>query len=709
MFELNKNFRSEKKVLDFANFIFDLIMQKELDGIDYKLSSNLMYGETIPTQNKENFIDVLLIEKEKTEKASEKFHYYSVKNDKLVFDESSGIEKEAKLVAKKIVEYVSNKHYWNADNQKFQPITYGDIAILTRDQKDVILEVRKVLNSAGIPVKCKFDDNLMQNFDMKLLISILHLINNVNDDYNLIVGLTSIVGNLSFDEVSQIRLFDKKSEYFYQSVKNYCEQKNDILSKKIEDFYKKIENYRTISCGVDICELLSLIVRNEQIDKYFWLNDYGKQFDEHFRLLISSYQSIKNYSLTEFIQFIDQSTDEKVTNQISDAENAVTISTIHASKGLEYPAVFILQGGKNITLRPQQIYCDSQLGISKQSINLIERTKFDNPITMAFKLKMLNEQKKDEKRLLYVALTRAKNYLTIIGTINTENIAPIENLYDLKLANSYLDWITGALSRHDIDCLINKGNFEKKIGDGAMARYNIVEIDETVQIAQDKQTKFDEIEYSSNNFEKIINKKFIHSQLAKKNSVSQIMQDEEHYNISNFSAYEEDISGDNDFLAIGTAYHRFMELLNFSHNENGIKKQIDELVEKNKISKAELDMVDIQKLTTACAEIAKLIEPEDIVLKEQQFLCYMPASELIKTSETNKILVQGVADLIIIKNKEIILIDYKTSRFNDERDFVSKYSTQLNIYSKALQDFYRDKVSKKYVYSFHLNKLILIA
>lgn len=706
VFELNKNFRSEKKILQFANFVFDLIMQKDIDGIDYQSTSQLQFGEVVPTMKGENHVDVILIDDQKQKKASEPFEVYSVKNASLVFDDTAKIQNEALVAASKIVDFVKNKKYWNVDKKQFVPITYSDIAILTRDQKNVILNVRKVLNKCGIPVKCKFDENITDSFDAKLLLSMLQLIENMQDDNALLTIMSSIVGKFSFDELVKIRQFDDDIKFFYQAVKNYLNKNQDGISQKISELYNKLNYYRTVSNNMDICELLSHIVQKEQIDKYFWLNDYGQQFDEHLRLLLSNFQSIKNYSLSEFVSYLETNSNQSYATQIADSENAVTISTIHASKGLEYPIVIMLQAGKEFSLMPQSVYADNQFGFAKKTVDIVDRKKVGSPILSAFQIKLLEEQKKDEKRLLYVALTRPKNYLTIIGTKNMLHTKQITSNFDIRLASSYLDYICGALKQSEIDALIANSK-HKRIVDDFCINFEVVEPEDIVQISTKPEKSQHFSSFSQNQFSEIVNKKFFHSSLSKKNSVSQIMQKEEHYNISNFSAYKTDNQQDEDFLAVGTLYHKVMENIDFLCNFD-LQNQFEQMLKTGVINETDFQIVDKQKIKTAVVEISKLIEQQDILLKEQQFLCQMPASKLIKTDEQSKILVQGVADLIIIKQNEIFLVDYKTSRLKNQADFVKRYATQLDIYSKAIEDFYQKPVTQKLIYSFYLDKLLTI-
>ena len=220
--------------------------------------------------------------------------------------------------------------------------------------------------------------------------------------------------------------------------------------------------------------------------------------------------------------------------------------------------------------------------------------------------------------------------------------------------------------------------------------------------------KPEQLTINSKKFIDILSIKFEQNNLAKKNTVTQIMADEEHYNISNLNYNKTDKLGDQDFLGVGTAYHKYMQYINFSNDENNICEQIKKMKDIGIISTQESNLVDESKIVKAVLQVCKLINNRDVVSKEKQFLAYMPANELVNTNKENKILIQGVADLIIIKDNEIYLIDYKTSRLNNDMEFVNKYSTQLNIYAKAIEHFYGLPVTKKAIYSFYLDKLIII-
>lgn len=340
------------------------------------------------------------------------------------------------------------------------------------------------------------------------------------------------------------------------------------------------------------------------------------------------------------------------------------------------------------------------------SYNLKDHVSYQNLINKSFKLKIKSEDNKEEKRLLYVALTRAKNYLTIIGSSKSEKLQALKTDYDIYSSNNFLSWIVGCLNEHEIISLKTNNILMQSIHNSSV-QFNIIKRDEINFTKNSKKEKQQKFSIKENKIIDILSQKFIHNNLSKKSSVSQIMEQEEHYNITDLSAFHNDKLNDLDFLAIGTAYHKYMELINFSNESEKIEQQMEYLKQKNVISAEESRIVDEGKIQKAIFEISTLINVDDIVYKEKQFLCYFPANQLVKTDKKNKVLVQGVADLIIIKSDQIILVDYKTSRLK-ESEFSKKYKTQLDIYAKAIELFYNKKVSKKFIYSFYLDKLITI-
>ena len=727
--ELKTNFRSENDILQFDNFVFDHIYRKSLDDFDYKGNADLEFGGEVITKSVEPKVNIFILKSEDEQSDIEEdiekpnqaniddgqdlkeqnnlSKVYSVKDSELVLDAEKSVQKEALLLAKKIKEML-NKQYFNAKTGKMQNITFGDIAVLSRRKSGILLETQKVLEKADIPVTSSFDENIFDCYDVQILINILKVVENSKNDVALISAMSNI-GKFSFDELATIRQNFRDKTYFYEAVEEYKNSFYDELKNKIEAFFEKIGTYRRQSTHQDICELIVSIVNSENLEEYFTINGIGKEFDEHIRLLVSNFQSIKHYSLSEFVNYIDTFGSELTfQNNYSGGENSVTLSTIHASKGLEYPVVFLIGAEKDFNQKgeTQKLLVDNDWGICMQSVDTQNRTAYDSLIKHAFKLKIKLENTREEKRLLYVALTRPKNYLSILGYSKTSDISSQKTDFEIRQSKNFLQWILGCFDDEEIEQIKTKSHFIKTVND---CDFNVELLDENFDFGEENLAKKPEqLEINKTEFYEILSQQFPKNNLAKKNSVSQILSEEEHYNISDFHYLKSDRQNDEDFLAVGTSYHKFMELCEFDHSKEKILDSINNLISSQKITQAEAELVDVSKIVSAVMNIANLIENSDIVLKEQQFLTYMPADSLVKTTSQNKILVQGVADLIIIKNDEIYLIDYKTSRLKDEKMFAERYKTQLDIYAKSIENFYQKPVTKKLVYSFYLDKLLII-
>ena len=727
--ELATNFRSENCILQFNNFIFDKIYKQNLDDFDYRNNADLEFGGLVKKSGDVPQVKVMIIDEDTSENeqnenesnenqlvltdeqnSTDEFEVYSVKNSGLSFGNDKDIKKQALLLASEIKDMLG-KPYFDVKTGQTRPIDYCDIAVLSRGKVGVISEIKKVLKEVDIPVIAEYSENLFESYDMQILLGILKAIDNSKDDVPLLTALVNI-GGVTFEELAKIRKLNRSEKFFYDVLQQYLSNYDDELSCKIKNCFSKLEFYRNNTAHLDIRELVNLIISNEKLDMYFLANDFGVEFENHLQMFFDSIKTIKNYSLSEFLNYLD-SFGGQIMQAITekDGENAVTLTTIHKSKGLEYPVVFLVAAEKKFSFKNQteKILMDNDWGISMSSFDVNTHVSYENIIKKIFKLKIQLEDKKEEKRLLYVALTRPKNYLTIIGSKKLEKIKPFESDLDISASNCYLDWIMGCFSENIYTQLSLKNVAMQNIGTDEVAAIEVVKNNEFdfENTFKDK-TLPEKLKIDSNAFSDILSHNFRHSQLAKKNTVTQIMQETDHYNISDFSYKKTDNFDDEDFLEIGTAYHKFMELINFSNDKTELEQQILELKDMGKVAEKELSLVNQNQIIDAVMQISLLIAKQDLVLKEQQFLVYMPASELVNTAERSKILVQGVADIIIIKENEIYLIDYKTSRITSEEKFKQRYKTQLDIYAKAIESFYQKPVNKKMIYSFYLNKLITI-
>lgn len=724
LIELKTNFRSENSILQFNNFVFDKIYKKSLDDFEYKDNADLEFGGNVKKSTNSPQVALYILDEKSDDENGEdsvvennidneiRFNgVYSVKESPLTFKKHKAIEKQALVLAKGIKQ-ILGKPYYDAKAKKMKYIGYKDIAVLTRAKVGVVLEVRKILKDANIPVLAEYADNIFNSYDMKILLGVLSCLDNQNNDIPFLCTLANI-GGLNFNELAEIKSKYSEQKFFYNAVYQYVKDNDDTISHKVKNCFKKLNLYREKSRYLDIWQLVNLIIQKENWENYFAANDYIDEFKSHMQTFEANIQSIKNYDLGEFLNYVNTFLVNVEQNcVIKDSEDAVTLTTIHKSKGLEYPVVYLIGAEKKFSQqsKSQKILMDNDWGISISSFDVETHTRYESVIKKIFKQKIADEEKKEQKRLLYVALTRAKNYLIVIGSRKRDKLHSLKNDYEISHVNNFLDWIVGAMSDQQVSLLTKKEDVVFDLPQGEQFEVHIItenNFNFELKPIKDK-TLPEQLYIDRKKFIDILSQKFPHSLLAKKSSVTQIMQENEHYNITDLTYTKSDKNGDDDFLAIGTAYHKFMELLDFCGRKEQMLEQIEKLKEIGKLNEKDFEVVDTSKICDAIIKIYQLVDNGDIVSKEKQFLSYLKASEILDTNDNSKILIQGVADLIIEKENEIYLIDYKTSRLKNEKDFVDRYKLQLDLYAKAIQSFYNKPVTKKLIYSFWLNNLIII-
>lgn len=706
---LNKNYRSDKNVLNFANLIFDNIMTQKTSELDYQNTSRLIFGESIKPSLEQNInlllIDTALQDEECLDNASD---VYSVKKDKPVLSETKKIDTEALLIANQIADLLNKKIYDN-DIKDFRKIDYRDIAILTRT-KESIKHISSVLTNCGIPVNSEYRVPIFDQYEVKVLINLLKVMNNSRDDIALASSLKAVCFNLTDNDLAKIKL-SNPDKRFFETVKLYT-QKDDEISKQINTFFDKIDYLCKKLYSLTISEVVLLAIKIFDLNKKFSAFENYIEMCQNIDYFINTISQIESHNLSALINYLDEfSAKQNADISLKDSLNSVFIGTIHSSKGLEYPVVFLADSNKqfsNMSLK-EKLIKNNQLGISISTYNIASKTQRESVIKNIFKIKTSVMEKQEEMRLLYVALTRAKNMLFIVGSCELEKVKAISSAFQIKNAKSYLAWILGSLDKNAITHINNKQSVNIKNNDTnyQISVYSPSQIVFDINSTQQSQP--------SKDFEKKLSKyfdiKFDKNPYAFKNTVTALLTTENEqadYNITDLKIKPNlEQNQDDDFLAIGTNYHKVMENVDFFDSTNS-DLLIDKLVKTNVLTQQDAQMVNASKIDNCKKQICLLIESNDIVFKEKEFIFYPKLSNILQTDYDNRVLVQGKVDLIIIKPEGIILVDYKTSRISNEERLKDEYKLQLDLYAKAVESFYGKKVIKKIIYSFYLDKLIIV-
>ena len=749
--QLFKNFRSKKNVLDITNTIFENIMSKSLGDIDYTEEEYLNLGaEYEEIDGEVGNAEIHIIDLE--EKQIRDIWIDSDKEDEILLFENEEetdslderlikIEKEeieAKFVAKKIKELI-NKGYRIKDKKEgYRNIKYKDIVILLRSTSRLAPIYEKELLNNDIPVFSDASNEYLDTIEIQTIINLLKILDNPIDDISLVSVLRSEIGTFSDNEILEIRLCNKESS-FYQSLIEAKEKLQGDLKHKVIDFLNHLDLWRTECDYLSLAEVIWKIYVDTGFYNYVGLMPNGTLRQANLKMLFErakEYEKTSFKGLYNFISFIEklkiENSDLSSAKIIGENEDVVRIMSIHKSKGLEFPVVFLSSTSKQMNMQDlnKNILLHQKIGIGPEYINYDRRIEYSTSAKEAIKIISKEELISEEMRILYVALTRAKEKLIITGTAknyekdiekkrellktynsNGKKINPIL----IKKYNTYLDWIELVLLNNNVNNLltINIHNKEELIEKEEKQEIKIRDFD------FGKETDFSEIE-------KIFSWKYkntIETTLPIKSTVSKIKESKMDINeyenlknkgigianiVPNFMKNEEIISSSKK----GTLMHLFLQKLDLrkEYNLNNLELVKQNLIAKKFITDEEAKYINLNKIYYFLnSKLAISLRKSKLIEKEKPFCMKISAKEISNEAKDETLLVQGIIDLYFVdENDKLILVDYKTDFIenNDDSILIKKYSKQLEIYKNALEEALNKKVDKVYIYSLYLNKEI---
>lgn len=660
---LNENFRSDKRVLDFINLIFDEVMSYEFGGSDYRKESRLEAGDRYDGDSNIPFAEVAYYTKVK-EKNPISGGLYSVSADSANTPEP---DPSAIYIAKKISALVGKETVRDAKRNESRLISYSDIAVLmkTRDADAIIAEFEK----RQIPfIASGFETEI--SYERRLLISILKIVSNMTDDIALAAVMLSPLYGFTPDELLLLRQKNKRVP-LASSVRTY--KGADALREKIDTLLEDTEKYRAMSSYCTAYELMQRIFHGRF---GLFAEKRGRAVREDIDSFICSVENAEfASSLDGFLEYCQD--EEKASSLNSSGGNAVTLMTIHKSKGLEFPIVFVAnahKGYSNTHESKKDVFVDRSFGLAAKHFDPVSKAKTDTLIVKGFKAKKEDEEKQELLRLMYVALTRAKNHLFITGEMK-----PPDGVYPDD-QSCFMNWILLAAKK-------NPGIMDY--------------VTEITDLGDDKEKDSKEIpplslvaDMSGLDF----NYKYERAtESAAKFSVTELQRAD----TSELHEYEKargmfDLSTE-ERISEGLLYHRLLELVDYEKASlEEIAVQAEGFIAEGLIdaAAARLDLTVIERALKS--DIIKLAKNSSY-LREKSFMLYLPMCEVDDGSEIrDRVLVQGVIDLMILGDENII-VDFKASK-SSVSDIKTRYKRQLELYAKAAQTVLNRPIHKKFVY-----------
>ncbi len=409
-----------------------------------------------------------------------------------------------------------------------------------------------------------------------------------------------------------------------------------------------------------------------------------------------TYVGSKNYnsSLSDYLESVKEN---EITFASEPNENACLVTTIHQSKGLEYPVVFLVGAGTQLlnkqALRDFIPSKDLGIGLPYQDIEI--RTKSSLLPLNAIKLQTNTQNLEEKLRLLYVALTRAVQNLVVVGFVKENS-----KLLEPSDAKTFMDWIMPVVDAKSKGGLVSFVDFEVEY-------YEQKPFESDTKTQKSKKLMLDE---PNDNFvaniERVLTYEYPYKDsldFTAKTSVSELLAKEDGEALSTMFVGLDNSTA----IAKGNVYHKFMQTVDFSKRKpNELVLHLKKLVVSGEISEADANLINLE-------EIEKLLNNEifiqlarGTVYREQEFISKTNFSKAVQKSVGEDTILQGVVDFISIINGEAYVVDYKTNNFKNEKDYLDKYALQLKLYADVVAESFGVKVAKKLIYSFKLNKFI---
>ncbi|MCI9177164.1 MAG: helicase-exonuclease AddAB subunit AddA [Clostridia bacterium] len=766
--QLFRNFRSRENVLDFTNLVFEAIMSKELGDIIYNENEYLNYGANYPEpvqeleSNKDyaGIAQMLILDLKQEESIT------AFKEEGEEDEEQEQIEDEvleAKLVAEKIKSLLKSNYMVYDKKKGYRKIRPKDIVILLRATSNLAPIYEKELTDLNIPVFSDSSSSYLETVEIETILSVLKILDNPMQDIPLVVVLRSMIGNFTDNDLVEVRLMDQNCTFYEAMLKARLAGRKE-LKEKIEAILEKLENWKRKEKYLPLGELIWQIYLDTGYYQYVGLLPNGQMRMANLKTLFEKakqYEIASYKGLFYFIHFIEklrkQNGDLGQAKLIGEGEDVIRIMSIHKSKGLEFPVVFLCSTQKKFNLKDlnESILLHQDIGFGPTLIDTQNRIKYNMVAKEAIKLKMKQETLSEEERILYVALTRAKEKLYITGRSKDfekecqkkkQEIEmyqmPEDNTLklDYKLiqkGKSYLDWLLNVYflgkskrillkgKEMPLDKIITLETYSKKELIKRLTKQENKEninVKEKIKEALEKQEGAKE---EKEKIEEILTWKYPHlvdTVLPNKTSVTKLKEEKIKLSeITNIENEEQDLAVNSEKQEIQEGIPKFLqekEIISNVHKgtlihlciqkvdekkeytQEDIKQLVQSLYEKEIITLKELEAIDIDLIYTYTkSELFQELKKAKEVYKEKPFYISIPAKEIIQEAKSSEkmILVQGIIDLYYINQKEeLILIDFKTDyvKEGNEEELIEKYKVQLEIYQKALEQALNKKVEK---------------
>lgn len=718
---LGSNFRSRVGVTSCVNYIFRQLMSTEAGELEYDDSEALNAAAKYPERDTPDC----------------ELHVVTDKGNR-----ADTLEAQARYVAKYIERTVREGKMLVTKGGALHPASYGDFCILLRTAKNVSSVYANALSERGIPVFSPETGGFFEAAEISFILSLLRVLDNPVQDIPLAAVMLSPLFGFSAGELADIRASAKErleageTEPLYRSVAVSADEGNE----KAAAFLKKIESLRRLSLTLSAGELVRRVCEETGFDAIVGAMPDGERRRLNVGLLCDyaeKYEAAGNLGLSGFIRFIDKvaRTSGDLATAARPSENAdiVRIMTVHQSKGLEFPICIFadMQHAFNERDNTESVLISSSAGLGMKRRTEDGISVYDTASRRAAVITSERMGRSEEMRVLYVALTRAKENLVMVTSVpNPEKglakvavecgIGERANPFAVLRMNNFSDLVLTALMRHpaadelrklsgvDVPIFLSeKDRFKLKVVVSDSESFMTESANEQKIAA--KPVFFNEVQarldYSD--------PRSVLSSVPAKRAASDGSERgiNREYFASSRPAFMS--SGGLTPAQRGTATHKFMQFSDYSAARAGIESELARLVDGGFLSEDEGKAVNIGAAKRFfMSPLAERIFASDNVMREKKFASLFPAKffypELTGEAAEEKIVVQGIADCVFVEDGKLVIVDYKTDTGVDAEALLDRYSAQLEIYREALSQALGMPVKETLLYSFFMNSTVKV-
>ncbi len=701
---LDRNFRSRREVTDTVNFVFSRLMTRAAGDIDYTGEERLICGaEYPPAEGRET--EVVFLSRPSAVPAE---------------------TAEAQWIAKRIKELVEGG-FTVSENGKQRPANYGDFCVLLRSANKYAHAYAKEMQKRGVPARATVAGGFFETAEIGVMLSLLQVIDNPNQDIPLLAALMSPIYGFSADDCARLRVKDKKVSVYVSLLR---ESETDERCRQV---IREIGRFRDLAATLPADTFLTLLYEKTGYEDLVLAMENGAERVLNLRLLLSyarEYESGGYHGVSGFVRFLDRlrrsGADLQAAEAPPDHHDAVSVMSIHRSKGLEFPVCIVAGCGRNFAVdQGAEVLLHPELGLGVRLRDRKRSARFTTTAREAISLETARSSASEELRVLYVAMTRAREKLILLGSgahldravskaaleVTDRGVSP----YTVRKARNAMQWLLlCALCHPDGEPLRR----EAGCGDDCVCREDYTPWKVTVE------------EYSAPPEE------------CRKEETAPALPDEKMYERMRARiAYQYPYPGAVELPAKvaasrlaaeqggeregtlsrpawmgakgmtpaerGTALHEFMQFADLAAALKDPEQERDRLVKEKYLTPEQAEVVDLQKVRAfLTGELGRRVLASPRVERELRFTAMIPASlaEPERAAPGETVVLQGAVDCLFEENGRLHIVDFKTDRVKTVEELWRRYAPQVELYAAAMEEVTGIEVAETVLYSTHLSR-----